>query len=233
MDKQKEGETLMIPFSLNVYLLQSTNLPVSIWLVLNVLHFLAFAHTHKCDTLGRRRRCGEVALIKGLRPSRRTWSSAHRKSHKSIAHTSVNISFPFPWDNTCKQRNSDTLRLFFPNRLCFEGGKRKMRGSLWPETKVIIRFHVYPKVSLHVWPQSRTGRTQQRGTWWLFSSEMLWCASPGDTERFAPGTQRAPPAQAPEDMQGRTSSKSNHQSEVVTNLLWHLFIMQISEASFL
>lgn len=45
MDKQKEGETLMIPFSLNVYLLQSTNLPVSIWLVLNVLHFLAFAHT--------------------------------------------------------------------------------------------------------------------------------------------------------------------------------------------
>lgn len=45
VDKQKEGETLMIPFNLNVYVLQSTNLPVSVWLVLNVLHFLGFAHT--------------------------------------------------------------------------------------------------------------------------------------------------------------------------------------------
>lgn len=47
------------------------------------------------------------------------------------------------------------------------------------------------------------------------------------------GTQWASPAQAPEDLRGRTSSKSHHQSEVVSDVLWHLFITQISEPSFL
>lgn len=37
----------------------------------------------------------------------------------------------------------------------------------------------------------------------------------------------------PEDLQGGTSSKSNHHPEVVTDSLWHPFIMQMSEPSFL
>lgn len=39
-----------------------------------------------------------------------------QKKHKSMARTSVNIPIRFPWYHTCKRMNSDTHRLFFPNK---------------------------------------------------------------------------------------------------------------------
>lgn len=83
--------------------------------------------------------------------------------------------------------NSDTLRLFFPNQ----------QAVLWRREKKDERqFMAWDKGSYKVscLPQAkaacvrtgRTGRTQQTGTRWLFSPEMLLCASSGDTGRFAP-----------------------------------------------
>lgn len=102
--------------------------------------------------------------------------------------------------------------------------------------------------------KGRTGRTQQTGTWWLFQVQVTRRGlSPGNvTTIFRPGWHEETKADVNAWLcgplwwdtmgrssrgtwgpAGRTSSKSNHQSEVVTDPLWHPFIMQISEPSFL
>lgn len=214
--------------------------------------FVGFAHTqmqHIGEALPLRGGCFD----KGFTSLPKDLQQCSQKSHKSIARTSVNIMFPFPWHNTCKKWIETPSAGSFPaNRLCFEGGKRKMRGSLWPERKVIIRCLPQGKSAcltskLEQAEHSKQGlgdcfllkcsgvqvQVTQRGLPPAHLTTIFRLGWHEETNSEINAWLRGPRWWGTRDLRGRTSSKSNHQSEVVTDLLQHPLMVQLLEPSFL
>lgn len=200
--------------------------------------------------IGEARRCGEVALIKGLFPSQRTWSKkpqinrpAHLSKSWSHSHDTINTGKWIQTPSECSFPPS-----FLPNK----------QTVLWrwekKDEKQLLGWEKgYDEEKCHVLPQGKSAR----GGGALDDCSVLKCSGvrlqatqwglpPGNLPTFStlrwheetkadPNTRVCGPlwsdttSPSRRGRTGRNPSKSNNEFEVV----WHPFIMQILEPFFI